>query len=115
MGDSGHSSTCHYAKHGIMARTDAKCSIQSPNLDARMGPSKISIISMYDNQNVEIIATSTSGKRDVDSKQFHATRTRIVLKDLLQGCLRFVFTKVVNDPQSFIHVDNIIGISGFQP
>ena len=36
-----------------MARTDDRCSIQSPSLDARMRPSKISVMSMYDNQNVE--------------------------------------------------------------
>ena len=58
---------------------------------------------------------STSGKLDVDSKQFHATHTRTVLKDLLQRYLRFVFTKVVNDPQSLFHADNIIDMSGFQP
>ena len=35
----------------IVARTDAMCSVQSHSLDARMRPSKISI--MYDIQNVE--------------------------------------------------------------
>ena len=36
-----------------MARTDVRCSIQSPSLVAQISSSKISTISMYDNQNVE--------------------------------------------------------------
>ena len=68
---------------------------------------------MYDNQNVGEIAISTSEELDVDSKQFHDTRIWTVLKDLIQGYLRYVFIKVVYDPESFIHVHNIIGMSGF--
>ena len=54
MGDS-----VSYAKHhGIMARTDARCSMQSPSLDAPMRSSEISIISMYAIQNVERLPLS---------------------------------------------------------
>ena len=46
------------------------------------------------------IAISTSEELDVDFKQFHDIRTGTVLKDLFHGCLRHVFTKVVNDPHT---------------
>ena len=64
----------------------------------------MSIISMYDIQNVERLPLPHNYEElNADSKQFHDTRT---------GNWRYVFAKVIYDPESFIHVDNIIGMSG---
>ena len=106
MGDSVHSSTCH------MRSTMGSWLVQMSGV----APVSLSGCSDEAEQNFDRIhvrhpecrevATSTSKELDVDSKQFH---------DKCTGNWRYVFIKVVYDHESFIPVDNIIGMSGFQP